>query len=169
MTLVFHVARLLVSNDIHFHAHPQQCALPSSGLSASPGVLIGSVCGHWSRGGPDGKGARVDGHGLGRIVGLVDAYEAVGQLEHVVAQADDDKLRVLGALLDVVRHNAHVLEVCAQSHRNAAVSLCLHSVIAHRCDAHTALSRSTRLLKSLSWCRVPGARLLLLLSYWSFS
>lgn len=42
---------------------------------------------------------------------LVDAHKAVGQLKHVVAQADDHKLRVLGAVLDVVAHDGHVLEV----------------------------------------------------------
>ena len=47
------------------------------------------------------------------------AHQAVGQLEHVVAQADDDELRVLGALLDVVRHDAHVLEVCTVASRHA--------------------------------------------------
>ena len=36
------------------------------------------------------------------------------KLKHVVAQADDDKLGVLGAFLDVVGHNGHVLEVCAK-------------------------------------------------------
>ncbi len=39
-------------------------------------------------------------------------HQAVGEFEHVVAQADDDELRVLRALLDVVRHDGHVLEVC---------------------------------------------------------
>lgn len=48
---------------------------------------------------------RVDGHRFGGVVGFVDAYKAVCQLKHVIPQADDDKLSVLGALLDVVRHN----------------------------------------------------------------
>ena len=41
-----------------------------------------------------------------------EAHQAVRQLEHVVAQADDDELRIAGALLDVVRHDRHILEVC---------------------------------------------------------
>lgn len=41
----------------------------------------------------------VDGHALGDIVGLVDTHEAVCDLEHVVSQADDDELGVLGAFL----------------------------------------------------------------------
>lgn len=48
---------------------------------------------------------------------LVDAHQPVCQLKHVVAQADDHKLRVLGALLDVVPHDGHVLEVCGAGAR----------------------------------------------------
>lgn len=44
----------------------------------------------------------VDGDTLGTVVRLVDPYQAVGQLKHVVAQADDDELGVLGPLLDRV-------------------------------------------------------------------
>lgn len=47
----------------------------------------------------------VDGHGLGGIVGLVDAYKSVCQLKHVVSQADDHKLGILCAFLDVMCHN----------------------------------------------------------------
>ena len=54
---------------------------------------------------PHGKLARVDGYRLGGVIGLVDANQTVRQLKHVVAQADDHKLRVLGALLDIVRHD----------------------------------------------------------------
>ena len=43
--------------------------------------------------------AGVDGDGLGGVVGLEDAHEAVGQLEHLGTQGDDDELGVLGALL----------------------------------------------------------------------
>ena len=42
---------------------------------------------------------------------FVDADEAIGQLKHVVAQADDDELCVLRPLLDVVSHNRHVFEI----------------------------------------------------------
>lgn len=31
---------------------------------------------------------------------LVDAYQSIGQLEHVVTEGDDDKLRVLRAVLN---------------------------------------------------------------------
>ena len=58
------------------------------------------------------KGAGVNCDRLGGIVRLVDADQAVRQLKHVVAQTDDHELRVLGPLLDVVRHDAHILEVC---------------------------------------------------------
>ena len=54
----------------------------------------------------------VDGHRLCGVVGLVDAHQAVSQLKHIVAQADDHELRILGPLLDIVRHNRHILEVC---------------------------------------------------------
>ena len=54
----------------------------------------------------------VDRHRLGGVVRLVDAHQPVCQFKHVVAQADDHELRVLGPLLDVVRHDGHVLEVC---------------------------------------------------------
>lgn len=44
----------------------------------------------------------VDGDTLGTVVRLVDTYQAVRQLKHVVTQADDDKLGILGPLLDRV-------------------------------------------------------------------
>ncbi len=53
-----------------------------------------------------------DSHRLCGIVGFVDAHKAVCQLKHIVPQADDYKLSILGTLLDVVRHNGHILEVC---------------------------------------------------------
>ena len=48
---------------------------------------------------------RVDGHRFRGVVGFVDAHKTVCQLKHVIPQADDDKLCILGALLDIVRHN----------------------------------------------------------------
>ena len=54
---------------------------------------------------------RVDGDAVGGVVGLVDAYQPVCQLEHVVSQGDDDELGVLGPLLDVVGHDRNVFEV----------------------------------------------------------
>jgi hypothetical protein len=51
------------------------------------------------------------------------SHQAVRQLEHVVAQADYDELRIAGALLDVVRHDRHVLKICtAGTHQR--VSTC---------------------------------------------
>jgi len=61
--------------------------------------------------GGDGERARIDSDALGGVVGLVDSHQPVGQLEHVVAQRDDDELRVARALLDVVAHDGHVAEV----------------------------------------------------------
>lgn len=60
----------------------------------------------------------VDSHALGGVVCLVDAHQAVSQLKHVVAQRDDDKLRVLSALLNVVAHDGHILEICSKQARN---------------------------------------------------
>jgi len=48
----------------------------------------------------------VDGDTLGTVVCLVDPYQAVGQLKHVVTQADDDELGILGPLLDRVEAEA---------------------------------------------------------------
>ena len=42
---------------------------------------------------------RVDSHALGGVVGLVNADETVRELEHVIAQRDDDELGVLCAFL----------------------------------------------------------------------
>lgn len=47
--------------------------------------------------------AVLDRDALGHVVDFVDADEPLGELKHVVAQADDDELRVLGAFLDVAR------------------------------------------------------------------
>lgn len=47
----------------------------------------------------------LDGDALGHMVDLVDTNKAGCQLEHVVAERDDDELGVLGALLDVVGHD----------------------------------------------------------------
>ena len=41
-----------------------------------------------------------------------EAHQTVSQLKHVVAEADDNELRILGALFDVVCYNWHILEVC---------------------------------------------------------
>eukprot|EP00962_Isochrysis_galbana_P023267 scaffold7006_cov108-Isochrysis_galbana.AAC.8 len=51
----------------------------------------------------DGEGGRVDRDALGAV--------PVRELEHVVAQRDDDELRVARALLDVVAHDGDVAEV----------------------------------------------------------
>lgn len=42
---------------------------------------------------------RVHCDGLGGVVCLVDPYQPVSQLKHVVTETDDDKLGVLGPLL----------------------------------------------------------------------
>ncbi len=49
--------------------------------------------------------------GARAVANLVNAEEAVAQLEHVVAQRDDDELGVAGPLLDVVGDDGDVLEV----------------------------------------------------------
>ena len=41
----------------------------------------------------------IDGDTLGAVVRLVDANQAISQLEHVVTETDYDELGVLGALL----------------------------------------------------------------------
>lgn len=102
-------------------------------LWSSSGKSNLEVCGlGW---GSDREFSRVDGHRLGGVVSLVDADQAVCQLKHIVAQADDDKLGVLGALLDVVRHNGHILEVCTTPCHSKltwfGVSLEADSAIAH--------------------------------------
>ncbi|GMR33950.1 hypothetical protein PMAYCL1PPCAC_04145, partial [Pristionchus mayeri] len=54
---------------------------------------------------------RVDDDVARAIVHLKDADESIGQLEHVVAQRDDDELRVLRTILDVVADDGDVSEV----------------------------------------------------------
>lgn len=71
--------------------------------------LVGSHCSRLNH-----EGTWVDGDRFSSIFSLVDADQAVRQFKHVVAKADDHKLRILGPLLDVVRHNAHILEVCIE-------------------------------------------------------
>ena len=60
---------------------------------------------------PDNIIAVLNRHALGHVVDLVHAHEAGGKLKHVVAQGDDDKLGVLGALFDVVGHDGHLVVV----------------------------------------------------------
>jgi len=55
------------------------------------GGIAGGGC--WGR---DNKVGWVDGDRARAVVSLVDADEAIGQLEHVVAQGDDDELGVAG-------------------------------------------------------------------------
>jgi hypothetical protein len=43
----------------------------------------------------------LDRDGLGHVVNFVDADETLGKLKHVVAQRDDNKLRVFRPLFDV--------------------------------------------------------------------
>lgn len=50
---------------------------------------------------------------LGHVVDLVDAHQPLGEFKHVVSQGNDDKLRVLGALLDVAGHNRHLRRMLA--------------------------------------------------------
>ncbi|ETN00818.1 hypothetical protein PPTG_24185 [Phytophthora nicotianae INRA-310] len=54
---------------------------------------------------------RIDRHTLRGVIRLVNPHQSIRELEHVVAQGDDDELCVARALLDVVAHNRHVLEV----------------------------------------------------------
>ena len=80
------------------------------------GLGRGAAMGSWAIGlvlgaGTDGEGRRVDGNALGLILRLVHSDQAVSQLEHVVAQRNDNELGVARALLDVVAHYAHVAEV----------------------------------------------------------
>lgn len=42
---------------------------------------------------------------LGHMVDFVDTNQSFCEFEHVVPQADDNKLCILGAFLDVARHN----------------------------------------------------------------
>jgi len=66
----------------------------------------------------------VDGHRLGSIVGLVDAHKPVCQLKHVVAQTNDHKLRILGALLNIVCNDGHILEICRHKHASGNAQGC---------------------------------------------
>lgn len=50
----------------------------------------------------------LDRDALRLVVHLVHAHEPRRELKHVVAQRDDDELRVLGALLDIVGHDGHL-------------------------------------------------------------
>jgi hypothetical protein len=58
---------------------------------------------------------RIDGDALAAVLCLVDADQAIGHLKHVVAQRNNNELRVLGAFLDVVGDDRDVLEICATS------------------------------------------------------
>ena len=69
------------------------------------------VPGHWSVFLVLGDLRWVDGNRLGGVVGLVDADQAIGLLEHVGPERDDDELGVAGPLLDEVGHDGGVLEV----------------------------------------------------------
>ena len=53
----------------------------------------------------------VDDGDLGGVVSLEDADQAIGILEHVRPEGDDDELRVAGPLLEVAGHDGDVLEV----------------------------------------------------------
>ena len=48
---------------------------------------------------------------LGALVRLVDSNQSVRKLKHIVAQADDDELGILGSLLDIVGHDGDVAKV----------------------------------------------------------
>lgn len=47
-------------------------------------------------------------HALGHMIDLVHAHQPRRELEHVIPQRDNDELGVLGAFLDVARHNRHL-------------------------------------------------------------
>lgn len=48
---------------------------------------------------------------FGCIISLVNSNKTVRQLKHVVSQADNHELGILGPFLDVITDNRHVLEV----------------------------------------------------------
>ncbi len=48
----------------------------------------------------------VDGHRLGAVIRLVDAYQTVGELKHVIAERDNDELSILCALLEKLMQNS---------------------------------------------------------------
>ena len=50
----------------------------------------------------------VNSYSLGAVVCFVDTYQPVGQFKHVIAQTDDDKLRILRALLGVAVREGYV-------------------------------------------------------------
>ena len=48
-------------------------------------------------------GVRVDRDCLGDIVSLVDAYELVGQLKHIIPEADNDELGVASEISSILQ------------------------------------------------------------------
>lgn len=54
---------------------------------------------------------RVYSDSLGNVKGLVDAYELLRQLEHVVSQGNNKELGIAGALLDIVTHDGDIFVV----------------------------------------------------------
>ena len=65
----------------------------------------------------DGDLARVDGDAFGAVVSLVDPYEAVGQLKHVVPERDDDELGILCSLLKKTK-TRKICELYGKMHRD---------------------------------------------------
>jgi len=53
----------------------------------------------------------IDGNASCCIGGLIDTNESMAELEHVVSERDDDELRVLRPVLDVVGDDGDVAEV----------------------------------------------------------
>ena len=66
--------------------------MKSSWFSEGGGAALGGLRSHAQLPG-------INGDTLGAVVSFVYTHQSVGQFKHVVAQADNDELSILGALL----------------------------------------------------------------------
>ena len=89
----------------------------------------------------------VDDGDLGGVVSLEDADQAIGILEHVRPEGDDDELRVAGPLLEVAGHDGDVLEV------QRCVDL-IHDVEGSRL---VVVESENLELQKCNWLSQPGA------------
>lgn len=95
------------------------------------------------RGGQQWSTERIEGSPY-HVVDFVHADQTRRKLEHVVAQRDDNKLGVLGALLDVARDNRYLSTLVLRS----------HEILLTQQTYVSEIQRSINLIHDVQGCRL---------------
>ncbi len=54
-------------------------------------------------------GRQVNNFGL--VKSLINPHQLISQVKHIIPQRNDNKLRILRPLLNIIAHNGHILKI----------------------------------------------------------